>query len=231
MQWSWADHLVVLGFAVALPIRGWLVYPRQREALRRDAPGVRILLYRRTMSWQWVVTLGALTVWVLSGRSLAALGLGFSPTWTTWPALVVAAGIGVMMITQGRILERDGRARRMLREQVEREAPFLPRDARELGWFVPLAMTAGFCEEVLFRGYLVRYLEAAVGLLPAVPLAAAVFGLAHAYQGRKGIVKTATAGLVASGLWLFGGTLWLPIVMHALVDINGARLYRRALQP
>jgi hypothetical protein len=47
-----------------------------------------------------------------------------------------------------------------------------------------VAITAGICEEIVYRGYLQRQLSAFTGSLPiAVCLQAAIFGAAHLYQG------------------------------------------------
>ena len=61
----------------------------------------------------------------------------------------------------------------------------------------------------------------------AVVLAIVAFGLAHAYQGIRGIVLTGVTGAVAMGLYLLTGSLVAPIVVHATVDLaNGLMAYR-----
>src|SRR5580698_8485553 len=53
-----------------------------------------------------------------------------------------------------------------------------------------------------------------------VIVAAVVFGLAHIYQGVLGIVVTGGLGPVFCGLYFASGTLWLPIVIHAIIDLR-----------
>jgi membrane protease YdiL (CAAX protease family) len=47
-----------------------------------------------------------------------------------------------------------------------------------------------------------------------------LFGLAHAGQGVKGVLATAAMGLLFGWLYVASGTLLLPMVLHALVDLR-----------
>ena len=68
-------------------------------------------------------------------------------------------------------------------KQIEPLRALLPHDSRELQTFCALSITAGVCEELLYRGFLIVFLSSAFGVLPAVALSSLVFGIAHAYQG------------------------------------------------
>jgi uncharacterized protein len=97
----------------------------------------------------------------------------------------------------------------------------IPTTLRERLIFVLVALSAGLCEEVVFRAWLLDVLHQ-IGLagLTLVIVAAVVFGLAHIYQGVLGIVVTGGLGLVFCGLYFASGTLWLPIVIHAIIDLR-----------
>jgi uncharacterized protein len=99
----------------------------------------------------------------------------------------------------------------------------LPTTMRERMIFVLVALSAGLCEEVVFRAWLLDVLHQ-IGLrgLVLVGAASAVFGLAHFYQGIFGIVVTGLLAVVFCGLYFAGGTLWVPIVIHAIVDLRAA---------
>lgn len=58
-----------------------------------------------------------------------------------------------------------------------------PRNNTEiLGWIV-LCLVVGFCEEVIFRGYLQRQFAAWTNRPIGITLSAALFGFGHGYQG------------------------------------------------
>jgi len=94
---------------------------------------------------------------------------------------------------------------------------------RERLLFALVALSAGLCEEVVFRAWLLDVLHQ-LGLsgLVLVGTASAVFGLAHYYQGIVGIVVTGLLAVVFCGLYFVSGTLWVPIVIHAIVDLRAA---------
>ncbi len=62
----------------------------------------------------------------------------------------------------------------------------IPQTPVELILWVPLSLTGGFCEEVIFRGYLQRQFSALTHtIVGGVAAQSVVFGLSHGYQGWK----------------------------------------------
>jgi membrane protease YdiL (CAAX protease family) len=99
----------------------------------------------------------------------------------------------------------------------------LPRTAGERRLFTVVGVTAGVCEEWLYRGFFIAVVAAIGGGLPSGVLvlgAAVAFGLAHAYQGRTGIVSTGLLGGGMAAMYLQTGSLLLPVVLHALIDLR-----------
>jgi membrane protease YdiL (CAAX protease family) len=96
----------------------------------------------------------------------------------------------------------------------------------ERAGFVAVALTAGVCEEILYRGFLIYALGRVlpspwVALVPA----ALIFGIAHAYQGPRGVAGTGLLGVFLGLLYLLSGSLWPGIGLHASVDlVNGMAL-------
>jgi membrane protease YdiL (CAAX protease family) len=79
-------------------------------------------------------------------------------------------------------------------------------------------VTAGVCEEILFRGYLMAFLLPLGGLGVAVFVSSFLFGLAHAYQGVRGTVTSGVLGALMAGMYVLTGSLLAPILVHAMVD-------------
>src|SRR5262249_40735517 len=66
----------------------------------------------------------------------------------------------------------------------------LPHGALESALWIALSASAGFCEELVFRGYLQRQFHALTGsALWALALQAVVFGLSHGYQGLAACLR------------------------------------------
>jgi membrane protease YdiL (CAAX protease family) len=55
--------------------------------------------------------------------------------------------------------------------------------------------------------------------------------MAHTYQGVSGAIRTMIAGLINGLLYRFSGSLWLPIILHAAIDIHGGTLGKLAFEP
>lgn len=98
----------------------------------------------------------------------------------------------------------------------------LPRTRRELGWGVVLSIDAGIVEELYFR--LAVPLVAALltgSALAGFALSAGLFAWAHRYQGRTGMAATFVVALLLSAAYLLTGTLWVAMVLHVALDLNG----------
>jgi membrane protease YdiL (CAAX protease family) len=96
----------------------------------------------------------------------------------------------------------------------------LPRSALETALWVVLSLSAGFCEEITFRGYFQRQFEACTGRPPvALALQAALFGIAHGYQGLPSVLAIAGYGVLFGALALWRGSLRPGIAAHALTDL------------
>ena len=113
---------------------------------------------------------------------------------------------------EGRDLTSLGRSPEKLEEarnEMGDLGNFAPRSPRENRLFILVSITAGVCEEILYRGLLLAVLIPLVGTWPAVLLTSVVFGLGHTYQGTKGVVKTGLVGLVMALLTVFSGSLFI----------------------
>jgi hypothetical protein len=105
----------------------------------------------------------------------------------------------------------------------------LPRGALEIALWLAVSLTAGFCEETVFRGYLQTQLTAITGSgVAAVILQAAVFGAGHAYQGLNAAENTAVYGLLLGALALWRRSIVPSIVAHAWSDIFAGIIARWA---
>ncbi|WP_433438844.1 CPBP family intramembrane glutamic endopeptidase [Nonomuraea sp. CA-141351] len=96
----------------------------------------------------------------------------------------------------------------------------MARTPRERGPAVMLAVSAGVCEEVVFRGLLIG-LGRELGLyLPvAAAVSVAVFAIGHIYQGPVGTLMAVVSGAGLTLMYLRTGSLVTPIGVHIMIDI------------
>ena len=83
-----------------------------------------------------------------------------------------------------------------------------------------MSLAAGFCEELVFRGYLQRQFHAATGsIAAAVALQAIVFGPVHTYQGWKPVLVITVLGVLYGTLVGLRRDLRSSMIAHAWADI------------
>jgi membrane protease YdiL (CAAX protease family) len=145
--------------------------------------------------------------------------LGATPRVTLPIVAALLAGLVVPVL----VALVSPRARARVAKPLEALSWYLPNSPAERRWFAAVAVSAAVCEEVLNRGFQLRYLTAqqpGLGGTGAALVAALVFALAHTYQGALGAVATALMALIFTALFVASHSLWLPIMVHALVDLR-----------
>lgn len=94
-----------------------------------------------------------------------------------------------------------------------------PRSGAEFICWIALSCTAGFCEELMFRGYLQKQLFAITGKLwLAVALQAVLFGSIHLYQSWRGAVSITVYGALFGVLAVMRKSLRPGMIQHAGQD-------------
>ena len=216
------EHAVVIVFATVYPAYSAITWPAFVRAAKAGTPGVRMRAYAEILVVQWTLTLLLLWSGWSSGRPWGELGLSM-PGLAGGIGLGIAAVLALLMVVQVRGLARGvgDDVAASLRAQLGDTALLLPHTLAEHRTFRAVSMTAGFCEEVVFRGFLPLYLLAWLPSPWTWIVAVCVFGLAHAYQGPRGVLKTGMVGAVMAGATVLTGSLWTAIVLHALIDLQG----------
>jgi membrane protease YdiL (CAAX protease family) len=216
-------HLLILFLIIAVPIRGARRYRVLMRRIERN-PALRTRFYLMGMLGQWLMLLPLLIIVPGLGWFGSIMGLQ-APTmlWLFAPIsllLVLAVYAQVFYI---RVVARTAEGRTQLRQSMSGPLHMLPRTPKERGLWILLSLTAGFCEELLYRGFMPAYLAhifPGVPLLIAIIIAAVLFGVGHIYQKLTGVLGTGVMGLVFGLLYFFTGSLLLPMIVHALFDMR-----------
>jgi membrane protease YdiL (CAAX protease family) len=156
------------------------------------------------------------------GRSRLASLLGES----SWSARQAAADLGLASMAWLAIMAINAvTAKNLPIGTAASLASILPRTPREhLAW-VPFAVSTGFCEEVVYRGYLQRQFRTFLGHTGlAVLLQAALFGIAHAHQGGSAMVRVAISGIALGALAEWRRSLRPGILGHAWTNLASGLL-------
>jgi uncharacterized protein len=240
-------EVALVGYVVSEVVRFVPQYRRLKEAVANGDAHARTRVYQRALAFEWIsallalVALGfdwnklnpqslALGAWIpsLSRDSDFARGGG--------AGVLIGLAVGTLAYVVGRIrANRRGDARAA--HAVDAPKPWwrnllpdfpalIPVTTQERLIWLGVAVSAGICEEIVFRGWLLSALHGQLGLngVALVCVAAAIFGLAHAYQRTIGVILTAIAGALFCALYVATGSLLVPIALHILVDARFAVL-------
>ncbi|SDX96037.1 CAAX protease self-immunity [Modestobacter sp. DSM 44400] len=226
--------VVIAGYlVVGEPFVGHVLHRRFEGRLKVD-PAARQSLYRRLLVLEWGLAVVALVVW-LSAPDVGApqVGLAWPRQWPGPVTLAVCLALLVLVVLSTRTLRsgalagppppaRPGEGRHA-EPPGHTTLALLPRTGLERRLFAVVGVTAGVCEEWLYRGF---FLAVVAALAPGLPgallvlVAAAGFGLAHAYQGPGGVLTTGVLGGVLAAVYLQSGSLLLPVLLHVLIDLR-----------
>ena len=174
-----------------------------------------VLGYLSVIVMQWVV-FGFIWLGVRLRRVSLRDLIGGS--WPNWTKVVRDLGIAVVfLILSAMILAVTGHLLHASNREVAQR--ILPHTRIEIAVYLVLCATAGFCEEIMFRGYLQRQFSAwthsaNAGLL----LQAVVFGAAHGYQGPRLMTVITVFGCLFGLLAKWRSSLRPGMMAHFLQD-------------
>ena len=171
--------------------------------------------YLSVIVMQWVVV--AFIWFGIRRRGLTIREL-IGGTWPRWTAVLRDIGIAVVfLIVSGIILAATARLLHANNREVAER--LLPHTRWEIATYLLLCATAGFCEEIIFRGYLQKQLGAWTGSATAgLLLQAIIFGAGHGYQGPRLMAVITVFGCLFGLLAQWRRSLRPGMIAHFLQD-------------
>ena len=228
-----APALALLGLVVG--VLAWRAVSRERREYARFKR-LRSTVQRQKVYRRWLIE-GALA---LGGLSLATI----AGAWSSIPAVLAAAqqwaplaamrdvlggpagipiAVGAAVLAGAALVLPVFLVRGTLDETpaVGDIRALLPRTTGELPYGAGLSLNAGVFEELLFRlGLPALVFAVTEDALVAFLGATLLFGLLHVYQGPLGVVFSTVLGALFVVLYLVTGSILVPIVVHALIDLR-----------
>jgi membrane protease YdiL (CAAX protease family) len=189
----------------------------------------RLKMYVITMAMEW--TMVAFIVWGLRRRRSITLSQLIGGRWNRPEDflldLAIAMGFWIVaaavLAGLGFLLGMNNAA--TVKEMQHRIGSLVPNGATEIAVWICLSSTAGFCEEVIFRGYFQQQFAAWLKFMwGGVLLQALVFGASHAYEGWQQMIRIAVFGMMFGALTLWRKSLRPGMIAHATQDIVAGSL-------
>jgi uncharacterized protein len=213
--WDLVVFFLLFGFII--PWRGSV---RIRKLLARPSLTLaeRIVTYASTIALQWL--LAAFIAWrcIVRHFSSAELGIEISNG-----ALTAAIAIGLsafLALLQWLGARRTAAVPDITKHRLAAIAlRIMPQETLDSLIFVALCVTAGLCEEFIYRGFLYALIAKSLGVVIAFVASSVFFSIAHAYQGRRGMVSTFILGLFLCASRIWTSNLLPAVAAHTTVDL------------
>jgi uncharacterized protein len=210
--------IILFFFAAVVP---WLGRRRIRLLLRRvqTAKRDRLVLYASTIVFQWIAS--GVILWRTRAHHVYASELGVA---VPNVGLIVFASVllsGLVFANQVISLRKLASRPDQIKGAVPQLAmKIFPQDNSERAAFVVLSATVALCEEFIYRGFAQHTLQAWSGgyIAAGIVGSAALFALAHLYQGARGLISTFIVGIVFSGIRAWTGSILPAVLAHFVAD-------------
>lgn len=212
-----ARHTAILTAILLLVAAAGLIALRQAHG-RPAAAGGSAGLYLGLIAAEWALFLYARAGLKRHGVAVATLVAARPMTFRSLATdLLLGAALLVLILGAGLALDRllgHGDAA-IVRQVLVGRAALVP-------LWIALSLSAGFVEEIVFRGYFQRQFGAWLGSpWLGVAAQALLFGVTHGYQGGVLILRISVLGLLFGAAALLRRSLIPGIIAHAGTDIIG----------
>lgn len=223
-----ADHVLMVFMGIILPF--FAVFKSQPDLKNIEFDtSTKLSVYYSNSLMLWLPTIIIFVLWWWTGRPFADLGLPWPIPAISQMALLLYA-VFILLYAADVLLElRNDKKRAETLAHWKKRTPFLPETGYEFKHFMVVCISAGVCEEVIFRGYFMTYFASVLGdadwaKVLTVLLPAFIFAFAHLYQGWKVVFKISVMAVLFGLIFLLSGTIWWLIVLHFWIDFIGGAL-------
>lgn len=228
---NWLDHVFVVVMVLIIPLHSKFTFPAILEDVRRRGEPALVAAYQQVIATFAIAGAVVVFLWYWYGREWSQIGFQTGSLGSQLTAFAIATVFVVALLLPIRAamiaVESGTRDGSEFETQMGELQVFMPKSAREEAWFYGVSINAGITEELIFRGYLIWYLQHFVNTWTAGLIAVALFGFAHIYQGLKQLPGILLTSAVAVTVYLISDSLLVPIVTHIAVDAMQGRYIAR----
>jgi uncharacterized protein len=190
----------------------------EAEIIKMHFPSKKHIYYTNGM----FLIIGALLIialWIFNNRPLVDLGF-ISPSYGN---MVILHALALIIIYVIDTFTNYQNHKNDLTE-LKKLDHIMPTTWQDYRHFIFLAIAAGVCEEIIFRGFLMNYVQQSMvnsefRNLVTLVLPALAFSLGHIYQGIQSVFKIFAISLLFGAVYMYSGSLYIVIVIHVAIDL------------
>ncbi|MCL2198538.1 MAG: CPBP family intramembrane metalloprotease [Defluviitaleaceae bacterium] len=195
---------------------------------------IRCRRYYKAILFLWGSALAVFVMSIIGSISLADIGFRhISFNYNIWFTSVTLILSGLLLVFSLHRIIASLVSAKYRQKQFENFSDgagggnIFPRSKKEKKIWLAVSLTAGICEEIIYRGFVVFLLQA---IFPDIPIfliiliPSVMFGIGHLYQGLSGVISTGIAGAVFMCLFLVTDSLIPVMILHFLIDFSSVFL-------
>jgi membrane protease YdiL (CAAX protease family) len=161
----------------------------------------KVRFYAMTIGMEWILV--GYIVWGLRRTRRTNLRELIGGRWNRFEDFLLDIAIAVgfwfasllVLAAMGYLLGMNNMA--TVQDMKRRIGSILPEGSLEISLWIALSITAGFCEEIIFRGYFQKQFAALLKFAWAgIIVQGLIFGASHAYEGWRQMLRIAVFGIM-----------------------------------
>ena len=221
---TFLDHILVLLLGLVLPFFSGIRGSEQLGNIHFTENTRRRFFISNSLVL-WFLAAAVVGLWLWNGRPLSLMGFAYIQS--SWPTWVLTGAMAIFYSADITYSLFSPEELKKTQDQWEATVPFLPESPREMPAYIFMCLSAGICEEILYRGFLVTYfidpMSQGFPFMAAI-FPAILFSLAHFYQGYKAMGKIFLLSLLFALIFIFSKSLIIVVIIHFLIDLVGGIL-------
>ncbi len=207
---TWKLLVVLIAFPAAYVLNSFT--PWASGLFVQDDRSFYFPFWTSALALHWLSVVFVVMVLRRHGHSLADIGLALTPT---KGAVIV---VGFVALGAALVLFRE--AIPYLGDPGERDT-IIPVGLAERSFFILIALSAGFCEELVYRGFCISGVSGrGLPVWAAVIIATLSFVFVHGIGALFAFPLYFISGLLFAALYLWRKNLLLPMIVHCLIDLS-----------
>ncbi len=197
-----------------------VVYPLVDFVNEKFKSSSKNIEYIKIASFLWSLTIFLFYIYSTNQLSVISLDFAITMNWQNMVAFSLILVAIVYLIFLIRSIISNETLRQEVATKFEPYLELMPTTKTQILLFtLVLSVSAGICEEIIFRAYLFNVIDSHIGMAGAIILSSLIFGLWHVYLGWQEVIRTSIMGAILCGVYLFTGNIIVPIVLHIFIDI------------
>jgi uncharacterized protein len=218
LELHWLDHILAVILLIFIPMMS--LRSGQMTEDHREVLPPKIHLYYSNGLLLIISASLVYTTWNVWQKPWQVLGI-YSPTFTSDVIKLVAL---VCIIYIGDLVYNYWQQQLSGNKDLESIADIIPANLAEYRHYTFLAVSAGVCEEIIYRGFLFNYVYTIMGNVPyahvwAMLIPSISFGISHLYQGWIAVSKILIIAILLSAIFYYSSSLWIVIIIHIAIDL------------